>query len=1351
MITNTFYAKNLAFPHKNKLLKTKLILTLLGIFGFSLAAYCQATITSVSPTRVTTGSVVTVTGTGFYAGIENTFRLQPGGYDITGAGNRVLENPTTVTFTVTQDDATPRDQELLFVANEGDSQSNEEGTGFNLIYVPPVKKIHNVSSSNRINPRVEEIYTDFSDVIDFKDNDDFNTGDNYSSTEFGKWEFYNITFPAIPHGTLVEAGGRGRGMFIGFTDTGAFVARGGDGRDEPGEALPAGTARIELPATQFAGKTGNLVVTMEPRAAGAGITNPGRLTLEWDEFGDGVSVLSQQYDAVAGYLGYDSFREWSGGNEGFVGNSDGNLAGSELTDPTKYDFNGTMGGMYFVNNLNSDVAWKSSLGTYTNDPSAPANPILPDNNQNLLGFKLNDTIYSTGANDALLEFYLNKQSGFDETKYVNQTFKAYSTNGVQNTTVSQHHIFTGDFLDGKYDEGPFEFLTNTDPNFSFDKVRGLSMFEVLYDGINGLNISTGINNINESTSIQFFSGNGEFGAVSDERPDLLIPNMAEAGGTDIYYFTDEFGNVIGTPLSIEISNSDTANPPLSHWVNDQYRVDLGVSFEVAKPSERIYGQDRQERPVRLIALELDDFGIKKPGQPGFGPFTSIQSIFNINAGAGGTADIPFLAYNGDTFKIKSPVVTERPVPRSICEADGVSASAVFTVEASVDGEEDNPSYVPTSQEELQYQWFKFNDPIPGETSKTLSINPISTSDLGLYRLKISNDFGATIVSVDIEEGGTRVLYANGKFNYPSGFKEAGTPGEAGDVGVADADRRLVITESLDIDPNEVIEGCSCEVFEGNEFTVKENGTLKLFAELNLRDADTIINSNTGLQEITPKAKFILENNASLVQIKNVTLNRNSGDILMKRTPVAGSLENSDYLYWSSPVEGFEIGNITGNKTYAWDATIDNNPFVNTFGNWFTVNDTEVMPAGKGYIKRWNGESAPSGEAFTEFTGVPNNGVYTVPLVLTPAGGTQTVEERNWNLIGNPYPSAINVKKFLEVNDGTIEGAVQLWTHQRNRSLINPTPFYQSGSGESYSPDDYVTANATGSTPSGLFNGNIASGQGFFVKALTAGEVEFNNTMRYEDEGGNNGNPNSFGTYGNDNFFRGAKTSKNKKAPSTQKLWLSIINQNNVASTTLIGYIEGATVGKDNLYDATANGTQFGIYSLIKDQKMVIQGRPAPFTDTDVLPVGVRIPQTGVYSIGIDKLEGSEFMENGQDIYIEDVYLNMVHDIRQSPYSFSAEPGEINDRFVLRYTNETLSTTENEFYETFIYLNESRLKIKSNKQINTIEIFDLTGKRVDRHFVMNHTEFDKEFNHSSGVYLASVLFTDGSVLNKKILN
>ena len=1316
---------------KNRLFKAQLTLLLLGLMQFSFFAFAQsATITDVQPRRATTGSVVTVTGTDFYSGLEETLRFDPGGYDITGPGNRIFVNSTTMTFTITQDDFTPRSQALRFTPTSGGA---EVTTSFIVDYVAPIKKIHKVNGSNQINPRVEEIYTDFSDVIEFKDGDLFNTGENYNSTQFGKWEFYSLEFPATPHGVLVEAGGTGRGMFIGFNDAGNLVARGGDG--QPG--TPAGCARLEImpgppgPSTyDFAGKFGTLIVTMNP--------NTGVLTLTFDEFNNGTINFTQTVTASAGFLGAGGDIEWSGGNDGFVGYTDGSsLAGTELTDPLEYDFNGEMGGLLFVNNLNSDIAWRSSLGSLNceNNPSA----ICPDNDHDLLGFKMvGGTVYSTGANDELLEFYLGSEivdaTGEPLANYVRQTYKAYSTNGVQNTTVSSHHIFTGDLLDGTYNEGPTEFDTSTDP--AFEKIRGLSMFDVLYDGKNGLNIGTGINNLNESTTIEFFSGNGEVGAVPDNIPDLLIPNMAEAGGTDVYYFTDEKGNVIGRPISLEINNNDTDNPPLSHWINDQYRVDLGVSFEIAKPTERIYGQ-KQERPMRLIALKLSDFQITdEPVLTETNKFTNIKSIFNINAGAGGTADVPFLAYNGDSFEIRSPVVIKRPVPRSVCEADG-TVDASFLVEATVDGQEDNPGYEPSPEEALTYQWFKYNDNIDGTgsysnmsgwTTSQLNINNINTAELGLYRLKISNTFGTTIVSVTIEDGGTRVSWNGTNFIYPPGFTESS---------VADADRKLVMLEDYDIPIAGTLEGCSCEVFAGNEVQVRKGGTLKLFDELNLKQADTIFVPGTKtIDSIIPRGKFILEDNASLVQTKPVTFNQNTGAIVMQRE--ASNLDPRDYVYWSSPVEEFDLSGIPGNLTYQWETNTTNAN--GTLGNW--VEASGEMVIGKGYIKR----VASATNFTTDFEGRPNNGeiIIGVETTTTP---TANPDDNNWNLIGNPYPSAIDALKFLELdsNENHIDGFVQIWTHYRGISSTASSPYYQNF-GVNYN-DDYLTYNATGSSmsePSGItFNGNIAAGQGFLVKATNTGNVIFKNELRYDGPS----------NLDNTDFFRGNSKPKAKESPEKQLIWLSLVNDNSGAVSTLVGYVEGATFERDRMFDASTSGSGFSIHSMIDEDKMSIQGRPFPFVDTDIVPLGVQLNKNGIFSIAIADLKGSEFVDAAQDIYLEDVYTGMIHDLRTAPYSFTAEKGELNDRFLLRYTNDnnTLSVTDNNVADTFVFVRDGILNIRSKNQIKTVEVYDLTGKRVVRHFAMGETELSKDFNYASGVYFVSLLFNDSTVLSKKVLN
>jgi hypothetical protein len=1095
----------------------------------------------------------------------------------------------------------------------------------------------------------------------------------------------------------------------------------------------------------FAGKSGTLVVTMNPAN--------GEMTFEFDELGDGTIDISRTVTALDGRLGYGGFTEWSGGNAGDVGTSDGNIAGREITSASKYDFNGSMDGMLFSNTLENNAAWRSSLGTYTGDPVVPPNPILPDNYHDLIGFKYDGIVYSTGANDGLLEFYLGDEvdnDGGPGTEYVRQRFKAYSTNGVNNTTVSQHHIFVGDLLDGKYDESPNEFLTGTDPKFEI--IRNLSMFEVLYDGKNGLNIGSGINNLNQSTTIRFFSGNGQFGAVADGIPDLLIPNMAEAGGTDVYYFSDEDGNVIGRPISLEINNNDATNPPLSHWINDQYRVDLGVSFEIAKPSQRIYGT-QQERPMRLIAFELDDFGITEFAitDPGYDYFTNITSIFNINAGAGGTADIPFLAYNGDTFEIESPVVTERPVPRSVCEADG-TVNVTFSVVAKYDGQEEtDPDPPNTDPRFLTYQWTKdgvalSNGPnYSGVNTPSLTINGVASGDLGLYSLKITNDFGTTPVDVEVKEGGTRVSWNGTEWVYPP-------DGMGGTQAIADADRKMVITSDLEIPLNGELEGCSCEVIPGRTVDIRKNGTLKLFDELNLKQADTIFDPDTGaIDQIIPAGRFIIEDDGSLVQTKDVSFNQNFGEIEMYRE--TAELNDFDYVYWSSPVDGFSLGDVgipAPSQSYLWDQRLQNPN--GTDGYWSLYSG--VMLPGVGYIAR----TAQYGVREALFKGVPNNGRIVVPVYKTVditdnEGVDLPSESRHWNLVGNPYPSAISAEKLLTDSDNAnvIEGSVNVWQSSASTiSSVNPDPFYED---QSYSYSSaYLTYNLTGPSIPSSYEGNIAAGQGFFVQVLetaaNTAEMVFKNTMRYTGVNKD--------VIDNTEFMRASQSNNSNEGAGEerQRVWLNVINEDNISSTTLVGYVAGATLSKDRLYDAYANrgSSELSIYSLLDEGKMVIQGRPLPFDESDTVDLGVQIPEAGIYRIGIDQLDGSIFTNEETDIILEDTYTGAVHDLRSSPYAFDAQQGTYNDRFILKYNANQLSTKEIARSDTFAYIKDGVFHVQSQSVIEQVQVYDLTGKLVMNYSPeRNSLNIQRDFNYARGAYITLITLEGDITVSKKLMN
>jgi len=490
-------------------------------------------------------------------------------------------------------------------------------------------------------------------------------------------------------------------------------------------------------------------------------------------------------------------------------------------------------------------------------------------------------------------------------------------------------------------------------------------------------------------------------------------------------------------------------------------------------------------------------------------------------------------------------------------------------------------------------------------------------------------------------------------------------------------------------------------------------------------------------ELTVNGVLNVLHEGSLLMIDNDGLVLNNGEINIHKTST--TLKKYDYTYWSSPVTSAILETVFNaspqNSFYNFNTSnyIDsNNDNEDDDENaWQRV--TGEMVVGVGYTAM-----APNTTPFINsqsivFTGEINNGTIEVPVNLS-ADNANTSDD--WNLIGNPYPSAIDANLLLNhpANLNTLGGSVYFWTH-------NTSP-----DGTIYSSDDYavytvgtggIAAVSQGQTPTGT----IASGQGFFVEGIQQGSIIFNNEMRTN--------------IGNTNFFK-TNRSKEEKVKENDKLWLNLYNNKGAFSQILIGFIPGASEVVEQKYDGKRlDGNSFvSFYSIINNENLAIQGTKS-WSGNEVVPLGFssKIKEKVALAIGIDHLEGN--MKN-QDIYLHDKHLNIIHNLKLEDYSFQTETeGHYNDRFALQFnasilTIENLETTKEEL---LIKNDIHNISVRTNKNsiINDIKIYDVLGRKF-KDQTINSSEFiiTKNIFNQKGIYIIQVKLENSMVLVKKFI-
>jgi hypothetical protein len=545
---------------------------------------------------------------------------------------------------------------------------------------------------------------------------------------------------------------------------------------------------------------------------------------------------------------------------------------------------------------------------------------------------------------------------------------------------------------------------------------------------------------------------------------------------------------------------------------------------------------------------------------------------------------------------------------------------------------------------------------------------------------------------------------------------------------------------IDGDYNTLVNGnigaCKCQVNLNKTLTIGSNSYLLSESDIN----------NYG--------NLVVEDSGTIIQKDDYA--SNTGNAVVKRN---ANIRMLDYVYWSSPIQQFLVNLISPNTplgyNWKWNPTI-NNP--NGGIGFWTPAAGETMEIGRGYIVRGPSSFGTTPQNFTAiFSGSTiNNGLInstisrgpmtmsTLPNYTSLNGVPFSIYDDNWNLIGNPYPSALNIESFLiynAVDNPVIEGSVRLWTHGTLPSTTT-NPFYNSYL-YNYTTNDYITHNGTATLSGpGVFNGFVASCQSFFV-LMNEGDqgsstVTYKNFMR--DKSLNS----------NSQFYKSQLVSL---PPEKHRIWLDLVSESGNATRTAVGYLNNATYQKDALYDAFAklDGSQ-NLYTLIENDRVCIQGRPLPFQNDDTVLLGYTLPTSGTYTIAIGALDGL-FTDN-QDIFLEDKLLDVTHNLKQSPYHFYTNAGTFDTRFKVKYQNNALSQSTNpinDHYDLVANPKNNEIIIKSSSIIKSVTIFDILGRTLltKKNLNQERVEINELTSKKQGL-LVSVELDNSTKHTKKIL-
>jgi hypothetical protein len=485
-----------------------------------------------------------------------------------------------------------------------------------------------------------------------------------------------------------------------------------------------------------------------------------------------------------------------------------------------------------------------------------------------------------------------------------------------------------------------------------------------------------------------------------------------------------------------------------------------------------------------------------------------------------------------------------------------------------------------------------------------------------------------------------------------------------------------------------------DVADGATLLIDTGGTMTISGTLTSNSSGSIIIATS-----RTTSGSLLAVDAGASQGNGITLRRSldgSNEWALIGVPVTGetSTDIDDDLRTSGAKSAIGV----------WD------PANEWYAYFFTDSGTSLT-AGKGYL------ISPSASGNVDFTGTMSYA--TVTAAIVEESGTNG----KWNLIGNPFPSYLNMTTTADANDNFLTV---------NTAALNSN--YQAVYAWDGSAYD-IYSNSDASTID-----HIAPGEGFFVYSVDGGaNISFTEAMQSSGDGENF----------NASIARGYSSGLSKKV-SVFKLELKdILNEETDRMKLYFSNESVVSRGLDPGYDIGKffGGSDSKVFTRLveEDEGINFHNQALPYNDLKdlIIPLGITTKSS---SLKLSVVENS--IDHLYSIYLEDKLNNTIVELDQTiDLEFVDNNSNGLGRFYLHFTNGMIPELPTDGDDFRIYkVSDSEIRLMGSPEtIYNAKIYDFSG-RLTKEVNFTHKVNINEIE-SKGIKILTIESNDKKIIKK----